>query len=93
MNQEKVKLEFSKKLAIWVLSVYGLFLFVVVGLNSFVSSIIPVVDIIKATIIIPSIIITYYFAKSGIENVLVKLPYYFNSEKKAEITEEDPEGQ
>lgn len=86
-----MKLEFSKKLAIWVLSVYGLFLFVVVGLNSFVSSIIPVVDIIKATIVIPSIIITYYYAKSGVENILCKLPYYFNTEKKSETTETDPE--
>lgn len=61
-------LEFSKKMAVLVLSIYAIFMFVVVGLSYFNIGI-QAVGILQATIAIPLIEIAAFSTKAGFENV------------------------
>jgi cytochrome b subunit of formate dehydrogenase len=63
------KLEFSQKLCIWVLTIYSLFVFGIVGLFIFVNQQLPVVEILNATIAIPVIEIGAFSGKTAVENV------------------------
>lgn len=62
-------LEFSQKLCIWVISFYGFFMLLLVGLFVFVSNTLPIVDIFDKTIMIPIIELGTFGGKTAAENV------------------------
>jgi Na+/phosphate symporter len=62
------KTEFSKKLAIYVLTVYAIFAFAIVGVQVLFKSDLQVVDILSATIGIPMTVLGFYYTKAGVEN-------------------------
>ncbi len=76
------KMEFSKKLAIYVLSVYAVFTFTLITLQAFLNHDLYVVDILKATIGIPMTVLGFYYTKAGVENYqkISKNPENLNSE-------------